>query len=156
MIDNTLISLASSRYAFFFYLKAFNSDISVMIQSLGGSIVPNSYELAVQAKNNLIDVGKLPPRPPIFIFLELTRQALEPPYLSTSAPQSMYTYPNAQQASTSTSSTLVAEVSDMKNLLRPFSNEIINLKRQQTLAKPLPKIIRVSDLLTTQTDIRVV
>lgn len=47
--------------AFVFYFKAFNFDISVMIQSLGGNTLPQALDIAVQAKNNLINVGKLAP-----------------------------------------------------------------------------------------------
>lgn len=32
-----------------------------MIQSLRGSTLPDAYDLAVQAENNLIDDGTLPP-----------------------------------------------------------------------------------------------
>lgn len=104
-----------------------------MIQSLGGSTPLDAYELAIGAENNLIDARKLPLRPPMPIFQELTSQSPDPPSPSTSTPPSMYTYLNAQQAGTST---LAPEVNDMKNLLRTFSNEIINLKRQQAPQKP--------------------
>lgn len=46
---------------FVFYLNPFNSNISVMIQSLRGNILSNAYDLAVQAEINLIDAGKLAP-----------------------------------------------------------------------------------------------
>lgn len=65
------------------------------------------------------------------IFLELSNQVLEPAMPSTSVPQSMYVYLGSQQASMSSPLSLAAEVNDMKNLLRYFSNEIINLKRTQ-------------------------
>lgn len=115
--------------AFVFYLKAFNSDISVMIQSLRGNTLLQAFNLAVQAENNLIDVGKLAPYPTMPVFPEMSTQVMEEVTPSTSTPQSMYSFPTPQ--TTIHSASLVAKVNDMKNLLRSFSNEIVNLKRAQ-------------------------
>lgn len=57
---------------FVFYLKAFNSDISMMIQSLGGNTLLQAFELVVQAENNMIDIGKLAPQPLMPVFPELS------------------------------------------------------------------------------------
>lgn len=117
--------------AFFFYLKALNLDISMMIQCLRGSTLLDVYDLEVQAEKNLIDVGRLAPRPPMLVFPKILNQVLEPVASSTFVPQSMYVNPRSQQASTPSSSALATEVNDMKNLLRSFFNEIINLKSSQ-------------------------
>lgn len=102
-----------------------------MIQSLRGNTLLQAFELAVQAKNDLIDVGKLALRPLMSVFLELLSQALEPVMPNTSTPQSMYMYLRPLQAHSPPTSSLAVEVSDMKNLLRNLSNEIINLERSQ-------------------------
>ena len=61
----------SNDHAFLYYLKAFNSDISVMIQSMGGRTLPGAFDIAVRAENSLIQVRKLPPRPPMPYFEEI-------------------------------------------------------------------------------------
>lgn len=101
--------------AFIFYLKAFNFNKSVMIQSLGGNTLSQAFDLAVEAENNLIDVGKLVPRPLMLVFLELSNQVPEPAATpSSSTSQSMYAYPDPQQASLPPPSSLAVEVNDMK------------------------------------------
>lgn len=72
--------------AFVFYLKAFNSDISVMIQALGGNTLLQAFDLAVQAENNLIDARKLAPHPTMPVFLEISTQVIEEAAPSTSTP----------------------------------------------------------------------
>lgn len=67
----------------------------------------------------------------MLVFPEISPQVLEEAAPSTSAPQSIYSYLAPSPSS------LAVKVSDMKNLLRSFSNEIVNLKRAQvSLAKP--------------------
>lgn len=44
----SLVAYPLADKAFVFYLKAFNFDISIMIQSLGGNTLPDTYELTVQ------------------------------------------------------------------------------------------------------------
>ncbi|KAH9293755.1 hypothetical protein KI387_041040, partial [Taxus chinensis] len=51
--------------AFLYYLKALNSDISMLIQSMGGTTLPAAYSIAIRAENCLIQAGKLAPRPPM-------------------------------------------------------------------------------------------
>jgi len=58
-------------HAFLFYLRALDSEISIMIQALGGSTLPDAFEIVVRAENYLILVGKIPPRPPLPIFLQI-------------------------------------------------------------------------------------
>lgn len=117
--------------AFVFYLKAFNSDISMMIQSLWGSTLSDAYDLAIWVENNLIDAEKLAPWPLMSVFPEILNQVPELVVPSTSIPHSMYVYPAPQKASMSSSSTPTTEVNEMKNLLRSFSNKIISLKISQ-------------------------
>lgn len=122
--------------AFVFYLKDFNSNILVMIQSLGGNTLPQAFDLAISTENNLIDEGKLSPQPLMHVFPNLSNQpnGLNIPEMaiaSSSSPQSMYSYLGPQQENLPPPSSLAAEVSDMKNLLRSFFNEIVNLKRSQ-------------------------
>ena len=61
----------SEDHAFLYYLRAFNSDISVMIQSMGGNTLPGAFDTTVKAENNLIQAGKLPPRPLMPYFVEV-------------------------------------------------------------------------------------
>ncbi|KAH9296017.1 hypothetical protein KI387_039605, partial [Taxus chinensis] len=42
---------------------ALNSDISTMIQSMGGETLPAAYDIAILAENSLIQAEKLAPRP---------------------------------------------------------------------------------------------
>jgi len=51
----------SQVFAFLYYLKALDPEISVMIQSLGGETLPQSYDLAIKAESSLILSSKLPP-----------------------------------------------------------------------------------------------
>lgn len=61
--------------AFYFYLKVFNLDIFVMIQSLGGITLLQVYVVVVRPKNSLIDAKKLHPRPLMPIFPEMLFQS---------------------------------------------------------------------------------
>ena len=42
-----------------------------MIQSMGVRTLLGAFDIAVRPKNNLIQVGKLPPRPPMPYFVEV-------------------------------------------------------------------------------------
>ncbi len=42
-----------------------------MIQSMGGVLLPQAYSIATKAKNNLIQVGKISPRPLVPILLDM-------------------------------------------------------------------------------------
>ncbi|KAH9308959.1 hypothetical protein KI387_036870, partial [Taxus chinensis] len=57
--------------AFLYYLKALNSDISMLIQSMGGITIPMAYSIAIRAQNCLIQAGKLAPKPPMPLFPSL-------------------------------------------------------------------------------------
>lgn len=58
----------SPKHAFLFFLKALNSEISMMIQSMGGFTLPNAYDIAIRAENYLIQASRIAPRPPMPIF----------------------------------------------------------------------------------------
>lgn len=58
----------SADHAFLYYLRSLNNDISVMIQSMGGTSLPQAFAIAVTAENSLIQAGKIAPRPPMPIF----------------------------------------------------------------------------------------
>ena len=70
--DRILASIKPSNdHGFLYYLKTFNSDILVMIQSMGGRTLLGAFDIAVRAKNSLIQARKLPPRPPMPYFVEI-------------------------------------------------------------------------------------
>jgi len=62
------------------------------------------------------------------ISIPLPQEVPNPPFI----PMSMYTFPTSQQPTLLTPSTPQFEMDNVKNILRTFSNEIINLNRQQT------------------------
>lgn len=103
-----------------------------MVQSLGGDTLPDAYDLVVRGENSLIDVRKLPPRLPVPMFVEISSKIQEEVAPNTYAtPLSlMFVYPNTK-VSTSGSSSLVAEMNNIKNLLRIVSNEFVSIKCQQ-------------------------
>ena len=53
-------------------LRAFNPEIAMMIQSMGGRTPPNAYETAAGAGNSFIQAGKLAPRPAMPLLLEIS------------------------------------------------------------------------------------
>ncbi|KAH9304363.1 hypothetical protein KI387_008767, partial [Taxus chinensis] len=57
--------------AFLYFLKALNSDISMLIQSMGGVTIPAAYNITIRAENCLIQAGKLAPMPPMPLYPEL-------------------------------------------------------------------------------------
>ncbi|KAH9326436.1 hypothetical protein KI387_006614, partial [Taxus chinensis] len=48
-----------------------NSDISMLIQSMGGTTLPAAYSIAIRAENCLIQAGKLGLRPPMPLYPNL-------------------------------------------------------------------------------------
>lgn len=56
---------------FIYYLRALNSDIVIMIQSMGGAIFLEAYALTIWAENCLIQARKLTPKPLMPLYLEL-------------------------------------------------------------------------------------
>lgn len=117
-----------------FYLKSINPKISMMIQSLSGTTLPDASSIVVKEENNLIDVGKLPPHPIIPVFPEISVPAQDMP--STSAltpPQSMYTYLSVPQNVASTFSSSKEEMSEFKEMLQTIVNEITVIKHNQVI-----------------------
>jgi len=53
---------------FLHYLKAFDSKIASILQTMGGHILPLVYDFAIRAENILIQSGKLAPRPSMSLF----------------------------------------------------------------------------------------
>ena len=60
--------------AFLYYLRAFDSDIATTLQTMGGNTLTNAYEVAIKAMNILIQGGKLAPRPPMPLYLNVPIQ----------------------------------------------------------------------------------
>ena len=134
----------SNDYAFLFYLKAFNSDISVMIQSMGGRTLPDAFDIAVRAENSLIQAGKLPPRPPMPYSAEIQQivPAVIPP-LAVIPPMPALPACNMQVAAEEHAATapirqlqeqnqgLIDKNDSIMKTLQTYGNEITNLKRQQ-------------------------
>lgn len=58
----------TANHAFLYYLRALNSDIYMMIQSMGGDTLLAAYSVAIRAENSHIQAGKIAPRPPMPIF----------------------------------------------------------------------------------------
>lgn len=116
---NRILALVkpSPNHAFLYYLRALNSDIVVMIQSMGRASLPGAYNIAIRAENCLIQARKITPRPPMPLFPEAPTQQ------PTLAP-----IPMAPVGQPSTSSN---ELHEVKALLQNFSNELVTLKRQQ-------------------------
>ena len=46
-------------YTFLYFLRALKNDIAVMIQSMGGVSLPDAFEIAIRAENNLIQLVNL-------------------------------------------------------------------------------------------------
>ncbi|XP_057864610.1 uncharacterized protein LOC131072459 [Cryptomeria japonica] len=61
----------SPEHAFLYYSRALNSDIVVMIQSMGAVTLPAAYDIAIKAENSLIQAGKIAPRPPMPTFPDI-------------------------------------------------------------------------------------
>ncbi|XP_059073533.1 uncharacterized protein LOC131874261 [Cryptomeria japonica] len=51
--------------------EALNSDIALIIQSMGANTLPTRFDVPVRAENSLIQVGKIAPRPPMPFFADI-------------------------------------------------------------------------------------
>ena len=108
-----------------------------MIQSLGGNTLPNAYQIAIRAKNNLIQAGQIAPRPAMPIFLVAPRLPLAEPLQvaplavipAVPALPAPGTSQNALQIDASAQSN---ELQEIKGFLQNFGNEIVNIKKQQS------------------------
>ena len=56
---------------FLHYLRSFNSDIDTTIQTMGGDILFDAYEIEIRVEKIFIQGGKSAPRPPIPFFLDI-------------------------------------------------------------------------------------
>ncbi|KAH9299879.1 hypothetical protein KI387_044102 [Taxus chinensis] len=114
--------------AFLYYLKALNSDISMLIQSMGGTTLPAAYSIAIRAENCLIQAGKLAPRPPMPLYPNL-----ENPCTSQAPTLAPVPTPRNQSSSeTSTSSSSASnELQEVMKQLQNLGNELVSIKRQQ-------------------------
>ncbi|KAH9289488.1 hypothetical protein KI387_033605 [Taxus chinensis] len=99
-------------HAFLYYLRALNSDISTMIQSMGGETLPDAYDIAIRAENSLIQAGKLAPRPSM-------------PFLVDLAP--------IPQPITIIEPTVVAPSDDVFKALQTMGNKLTSIENKITL-----------------------
>lgn len=138
-LNRILVSVKPSNdYAFLFYLKALNSDIALMIQSMGGNTLPVAFDVAVRAENSLIQVGKIAPRPPMPIFADLQPIIPIVPPVIVVVP-SFPTY-NAQVVAQehvvpSHLQEIISSKEQNANLqktLQNSSNELVNINKAQT------------------------
>jgi hypothetical protein len=70
---NRILALVkpSDQHTFLYYLRALKNDIAIMIQSMGGTTLPEAFDIAIRAENSLIQDGKIALRPPMPIFPDL-------------------------------------------------------------------------------------
>lgn len=61
----------SANCAFLYFLRALESDIAMMIQSLGGDNLPEAYDISIKVERCLIQDGKLDPRLSMPLFPEV-------------------------------------------------------------------------------------
>ena len=95
---------------------------------MGGDTLPNAYEIAIKAKNILIQGGKSAPRPPMPFFPDVQNHqpAMAPPPM-TSTSQALTPVPQA-----STSSNGLDEIKEM------IQGLVLNKdKREKTLDKKI-------------------
>lgn len=116
----------SNQHAFLYYLRALNSDIFLMIQSMGGNNLPTAFDIGIRVENSLIQVGKIAPRPPMPIFPEL-QPVCEAILTLASIPPT----PAPSQQATSLAMDQSQELKEIKKTLQNFTNELVSLKRQQ-------------------------
>ena len=118
----------STDHAFLYFLKSLNSDISVMIQSMGGVSLPRAYDISIRAENSLIQVGKIAPRPPMPIFadIQLNMPLAIPPF----NPLPIVPSQEIDVAGPSQELQEIKKNSQLKiqNMMQTFSNELVNLK----------------------------
>ena len=97
--------------AFLYYLRALNSYIATVLQTMGGTTLPGAYDMAIRAENTLIQGGKIAPRPPMPLFPEIkNHQPSIAPIPTTSSSQPL--------AATSSSSTSTSELSTLESMMQ--------------------------------------
>ena len=128
MEKNTSSGKAFERACSLHYLTSLNSDISIMIQSMGGYSLPQGYDIEIRAKNSLIQVGKISPRPPMPIYLDIqpSTPLVVPPLNSILATP-------CQEVATIGPSSKLQELRDgqkmMESLVQNLTNELVNIKK---------------------------
>lgn len=120
-------------HAFLYYLRALNSDISVMVQSMGGISLPQAYAIAIRAENSLIQAGKIAPRPALPIFPTIQPLiAMQIPPLTVIPAVPALPAPSSQSVRQENNFPAQSnDLQEIKGLLQTFGSEIVNLKRQQ-------------------------
>jgi hypothetical protein len=97
--------------AFLYYLRALNSDIATILQTMGGTTLPRAYDISIRVENTLIQGGKIAPRPQMPLFIEMpTHQTSIAPIPITSSSQPLVV---ASPTSTSTS-----EMSSLESMMQ--------------------------------------
>lgn len=97
--------------AFLYYLRALNSDIATILQTMGGTTLPGAYDMAIRVENTLIQGGKIAPRPPMPLFPEIQNHqpSIAPiPTASSSQPLAAISLP----------STSASEMSSLENMMQ--------------------------------------
>ena len=143
----------SEDHAFLYYLRAFNSDISVMIQSMGDCTLLGAFDIAIRAENSLIQAGKLPPRPPMPYFVEvqpivpivMLPLAIVPlvpalPAFNMQVAAKEYAVTTPLRELKEQNLELKEKSDSMMKTLHSYGNEIMNLKRQQGQYNKHPRI----------------
>ena len=99
-----------------------------MIQSMGGVSLPQAYAITIRAENSLIQVGKIAPRPPMPIFLDIqpNMPLAIPPFnpLPIVPSQAIAVAGPLQELQEIKNSQLKIE-----NMMQTFRNELVNLKK---------------------------
>jgi len=115
-----LLVKPSLNTAFIHYLKSLNPDIAIMIQSMGGTVLLDAYDIAIKAENCLIQAGKIAPRPPMPLFLEApVIQPVVAPIPTTTSIGPLIT-------------PTVEKEDERDALIRKLSNELVLARRQPT------------------------
>ncbi|KAH9296831.1 hypothetical protein KI387_028513, partial [Taxus chinensis] len=93
--------------------------------SMGGTTLPGAYNIAIRDENFLIQSGKLAPRPPMPIYLEMGNpSSIQAPTL---APIPTPKNHNSNESSTSSSSTS-NELQEVMKQLHNIGNELVTIK----------------------------
>lgn len=87
--------------AFLHYIRDFNRDVATTLQTLGGDTILVVYDFSIRGENNLIQGGKLAPRPlmPLFLDMSVTHQPMVDPIPSTNTNQPHITTPPTSTSS---------------------------------------------------------
>lgn len=97
---------------------------------MGGFTFPNAYEISIRAKNYLIQVGKIAPRPPMPIFPNIWSPINLPPIASIPiVPTIGYQVANQENVIPEKN----REFKDIKSMLqslgKDFNNEFVSLEK---------------------------